>query len=309
MARGRKASSTLAVAKSSRVEVAAATGGLDAPSAGGQSRTTKKKKAARPAASFELLQEICTAEKGVHLKAKKTMEAYKGHTKRGFEFLAILTSSLRQTPGKSQPLWRAHGSFDIDEFERAFHGLPNRYSVTALESFLVEKCLNQGLGVSTADGIHAAFKRLWDEMYAPLSSRFSNDLLIIIIPLSPDRLKGRHLLTGLLQLRSCHWRRNRQPSPFERHTRHHEDHQEQESCRGRDAESRRRNNDRKHEGGLRLVGNSCPGRSRDQGDDTGGKKPSHAASPDACVHGNRIHVMDTVSFKCRAAPDPHNCTY
>jgi hypothetical protein len=166
MAGGRNAASAssgtkkgAAAAASRQVDAAASTGGLP-------SRTTKKK-TSRPAADFELLREICAAEKGAHLKAKKTIEAYKGHTKRGFEFLATLAGSLRQTPGKAQPLWREHGSFDVDEFERAFVGPPNRYSATALESFLVEKCLNQGLGISTADGIHAAFKQLWDEMCVP----------------------------------------------------------------------------------------------------------------------------------------------
>ena len=51
-----------------------------------------------------------------------------------------------------------------DELEKAFDRPPNRYSAMALEMFLVQKCFTDGLGPSTADGIHGAFAAYWDTM-------------------------------------------------------------------------------------------------------------------------------------------------
>jgi hypothetical protein len=131
--------------------------------------TLSRKKKKSKAVDFAQIQDIRDQEKEAHLRAKNTTISYGGHYKRGLRFLAELTSSLRQTmqtPGKTQPLWRLEHDFDINKFENAFQGRPNKYSAIALESYLVEKCLNQGLGTSTAGGIHAAFKRYWGDMCA-----------------------------------------------------------------------------------------------------------------------------------------------
>jgi hypothetical protein len=53
---------------------------------------------------------------------------------------------------------------DIDMMEKAFDNPPNKYSVMMLELYLVQKCLTEKKGKSTADGIHGAFADYWDNM-------------------------------------------------------------------------------------------------------------------------------------------------
>ena len=53
---------------------------------------------------------------------------------------------------------------DIDKMEKAFDNPPNKYSVMVLELYLVQKCLTEKKGKSTASGIHGAFTDYWDNM-------------------------------------------------------------------------------------------------------------------------------------------------
>ncbi|KAF8969697.1 hypothetical protein BDZ97DRAFT_1794723 [Flammula alnicola] len=53
----------------------------------------------------------------------------------------------------------------IAVLEKAFdEPAPNKYSAHALEMFLIQKCFNEGCRKDTANGIHAAFAMLWDNM-------------------------------------------------------------------------------------------------------------------------------------------------
>jgi hypothetical protein len=53
---------------------------------------------------------------------------------------------------------------DVDLLEKAFENPPNKYSVSAMELFLVQKCCTEALSPSTAFGIQGAFCDYWDNM-------------------------------------------------------------------------------------------------------------------------------------------------
>ncbi|KAG1871773.1 hypothetical protein DFJ58DRAFT_722522 [Suillus subalutaceus] len=60
---------------------------------------------------------------------------------------------------------QADGESDIDAYSRAFDIIPNRYSASALELFLVQKGLMEGRSLSTTWGIFSAFKDMWKNAY------------------------------------------------------------------------------------------------------------------------------------------------
>lgn len=53
---------------------------------------------------------------------------------------------------------------DMDMMEKAFDNPPNKYSVIVLELYLVQKCLTENRGKSTAAGIQGAFTDYWDNI-------------------------------------------------------------------------------------------------------------------------------------------------
>lgn len=134
------------------------------------SKNTKKrsKKKETSGASLSELQTIHDKSKEEHHHAQNTNKIYRRYRSNGDKFLKTLVESMRaglagptsiRTVGDED-----EATIDIDEFAKAFDKPPNRYSVQALEAFLVQKCIVEGLGVGTRDGVHAAFKRYWDEM-------------------------------------------------------------------------------------------------------------------------------------------------
>lgn len=76
-----------------------------------------------------------------------------GHVARGMAFLKAVVKE-RQENGEEMMCGLG---IPTDELEKAFDKPPNRYSVMALEMFLVQKCFTDGLGESTATGIHGGF--------------------------------------------------------------------------------------------------------------------------------------------------------
>ncbi|KAK0220041.1 hypothetical protein IW262DRAFT_1461271 [Armillaria fumosa] len=55
-------------------------------------------------------------------------------------------------------------NIDTDLLSQAFSNPPNKYSVTALLNFLMQKCFVEQHGKSTAQGIQAAMAKMWDKM-------------------------------------------------------------------------------------------------------------------------------------------------
>jgi hypothetical protein len=121
---------------------------------------TRKKKSRSSTSSLKTLQKVRNQKVKEFSTVKNTNNAYNGHVARGVAFLKVLVKD-RQENGEG--IMCSLG-IPTDELEKAFDRPPNRYSAMALEMFLVQKCFTDGLGSSTADGIHGAFAAYWDTM-------------------------------------------------------------------------------------------------------------------------------------------------
>jgi hypothetical protein len=107
--------------------------------------------------SLKEMQDACLVEYGT---SKNTKKAYKGHLSRGKKFLEEMVGQKKAS--------REDGNLiNADQLAKAFDNPPNEYSAMALELFLTHKCFNEGLSVSTGQGIHGAFAKYWDEMCVP----------------------------------------------------------------------------------------------------------------------------------------------
>ncbi|KAG1720901.1 hypothetical protein EDB19DRAFT_1835760 [Suillus lakei] len=94
------------------------------------------------------------------LKAKGTRSQYTGHLEWGRWFLTDVVEQKRTAQAEGTHS-QADGESDIDGYSRAFDIIPNRYSASALELFLVQKGLMEGWSLSTMWGIFSAFKDMW----------------------------------------------------------------------------------------------------------------------------------------------------
>jgi hypothetical protein len=125
-----------------------------------QSRSKTKTSKSKPTTQTqEHLEEIRNAAKKDYRHAKKTDQQYDGTIARGHAFLSTLVAGKKtgfQDIGSDT-------TADLEALARAFNKIPNHYSATALELFIVQKCLTEGKGESTAVSIHAAFARQWDQ--------------------------------------------------------------------------------------------------------------------------------------------------
>lgn len=122
-------------------------------------KPTMKKKTKGATSSFATLQKTKAAGLTEFGQAKRTRSAYAGYVERGRKFLADIVADRRQN-GDAEI---NKDGIDTDLLAKAFE-TPNKYSVTALELYLVQKCFTEGYGKSTSDGIHGAFSNLWDHM-------------------------------------------------------------------------------------------------------------------------------------------------
>ncbi|KAH7903885.1 hypothetical protein BJ138DRAFT_1107296 [Hygrophoropsis aurantiaca] len=121
------------------------------------------------AISYDQLCDIHDTQREAHLKASTTTKQYGEYVQRGRTFLKTLVEAKQTTASCAAE----HG--DLDEFSKAFDDAPNRFSSEALELFLVEKCLNRGLGNSTAWGVLSAYKALWDRQGDKYRGSYSCD--------------------------------------------------------------------------------------------------------------------------------------
>ncbi|EDQ99570.1 uncharacterized protein LACBIDRAFT_316329 [Laccaria bicolor S238N-H82] len=127
------------------------------------SNAPKPKRASRKpcvkAAPLASLQETQNVEVKEATAVKNTDNAYEGHLDRGMRFLATLIEERRE---RGEDI--CNEGISTDEFEKAFDKPPNKYSVMAIEMFIVQKCFMQKLGKDTGYGIQGAFARYWDTM-------------------------------------------------------------------------------------------------------------------------------------------------
>ena len=122
--------------------------------------TASKKKTRNTTSSLETLQKIKSSSRTEHGRPKRTRENYTGYVDRGKAFLADLVAERRDNHLDSLD----NNDIDVDMMEKAFDNPPNKYSVMVLELYLVQKCLTENRGKSTAAGIQGAFTDYWDNM-------------------------------------------------------------------------------------------------------------------------------------------------
>lgn len=91
------------------------------------------------------------------LKQKKTA------LDRGRAILADVVTDKRQKEKEDASCPELEG-IDTKILAEAFDGPPNKHSAYALELYLTQKCVVEGYGKSTAEGIHGAFAKYWDGM-------------------------------------------------------------------------------------------------------------------------------------------------
>jgi hypothetical protein len=125
----------------------------------------KKKKTRNAMTSLETLQTIKNSSRAEHGRPKRTRDNYAGYVERGKAFLEDLVAERRENVDRvDNKLDSLDDDIDIDMMEKAFDNPPNKYSVMVLELYLVQKCLTEKKGKSTATGIHGAFTDYWDNM-------------------------------------------------------------------------------------------------------------------------------------------------
>ncbi|KAG2106775.1 uncharacterized protein F5147DRAFT_578467 [Suillus discolor] len=115
-------------------------------------------------ASASALQEQREEARQTLLKAKGTRSQYASHLERGRWFLADVVEQKRTAQAEGTHS-QADGESDIDAYSRMFDIIPNRYSASALELFLVQKELTEGRSLSTMWGIFSTFKDMWKNTY------------------------------------------------------------------------------------------------------------------------------------------------
>jgi hypothetical protein len=126
----------------------------------------KRKAADAPLPSLAELDEKRKTSKKQYRNAQNTDEKYLGYITRGRKFLEALVegqrNSCRANPGEcvddiGNRRTPEEAEFEIEEMAKAFDEPPNKYSAMIVESFIIQKCMTEGFGKSTAEGIQSAF--------------------------------------------------------------------------------------------------------------------------------------------------------
>jgi hypothetical protein len=86
---------------------------------------------------------------------------------------------------------RPQDHIDTDLLAKAFSKPPNKYSATALEMFITQKCLVEKLKKSTAEGIHGAFAKYWDTMCV-IKSWYLSTNISQFLPRDGDKYAGEY---------------------------------------------------------------------------------------------------------------------
>ena len=124
-----------------------------------QRRKKKQQSLEDNLATFEELHHIKEAGKQQHLQAETTQKAYGGHVCQGREWLQDLLSRNDATNLSEEDLVL----FNDPAFKNVFDDIPNHLSARVLAWYLSWSGFCKNLGQSTIEGIHAAFKKLWEQ--------------------------------------------------------------------------------------------------------------------------------------------------
>ena len=109
--------------------------------------------------TFEELHHIKETGKQQHLQAETTQKSYGGHVHRAWEWLQDLLNRNDMTNLSEEDL----ALFNDPAFKNAFNNIPNRLSAQVLAWYLSWRGFHKNLGRSLIEGVHAAFKKLWEQ--------------------------------------------------------------------------------------------------------------------------------------------------
>lgn len=106
--------------------------------------------------TLEQVHHIKEVGKQTHLQSEKTKKAYAGHVQQGRKWLQSIVSGGNDDSESSLE------DFKDPEFKDVFEDIPNRFSAKALSLYVSLKGFGEEWSRSTVEGVHAAFKKLWD---------------------------------------------------------------------------------------------------------------------------------------------------
>lgn len=128
------------------------------PSRTNNSGTGKRKKPGAKEiildAKLDALQDVQKQAIETHKHSTKTRDDYNSARKRAIKWLHDACKS-----GSEESIVRSH-----PDFAQSFEGEPKECSGVALGLYITLKCFHEGCGRSTAEVIHAAMKKYWEEL-------------------------------------------------------------------------------------------------------------------------------------------------
>jgi hypothetical protein len=106
-----------------------------------------------------VIDKIKERAKQQHKHANSTRKNYGSYVGRGQKWLKAHASAT----GCRDEETHDDNAYEDPTFRDALEETPNRHSDKALALFISYKCFHEDNGQSTCDGIHAAFKKYWEE--------------------------------------------------------------------------------------------------------------------------------------------------
>ena len=114
--------------------------------------------------TLPVIDKIKERAKQQHKHANSTQKNYSAYVDRGQKWLKMHASAAGCGNEASQDQETLDGdAYEDPTFRDALEETPNQHSDKALALFISYKCFHENNGQSTCDGIHAAFKKYWEE--------------------------------------------------------------------------------------------------------------------------------------------------
>lgn len=165
----------------------------------------KRRKGAQPVennTTLPAIHRIKEQAKHKHKHAQATRKSYDGYVARGQRWLKTHFSNPPDTGSgrtkgqgseSSESFMVAIGdAYEDPAFGEALEKTPNKHLDKALALLISYKCFHEDCGMSTCEGLSAAFKKLWEE--AQVHSLETSCQYLLTFPIVPFHLQGwRHL--------------------------------------------------------------------------------------------------------------------
>ncbi|KAG0703100.1 hypothetical protein DFH29DRAFT_998728 [Suillus ampliporus] len=122
----------------------------------------KQRKGAQPSGNTTLpvINKIKERAKQQHKHASSMWKNYSSYVDRGQKWLKVHASATSCEDEETHD----GDAYEDPTFRDALEEIPNQHSDKALALFISYKCFHENNGQSTCDGIHAAFKKYWEEV-------------------------------------------------------------------------------------------------------------------------------------------------